>query len=104
MISLSKRRLRVLFAALLMLSVFSVGYGFASSWTDTTFESHLQGNDVNRDAQIAPKAEDITVIATDSNSWRGDASEGPRARAELVALNPNGTVRYYRYPHALLGR
>ena len=99
MISLTKRRIRIFFAALLVLSVVSVGYGFASSRSDSTFESYLHGNNVDRNAQIAPKADGITVIATDSNSWRGGDDEGPRARAELVALNPNGTARYYNDTH-----
>ncbi|SIR51432.1 Arylsulfotransferase (ASST) [Haladaptatus litoreus] len=99
MISISKRRLRALFAALLMLSVLTVGYGVATSWTETTFESYIDGSDVDREAQVAPEADGITVIATDSNSWRGQASEGPRARAELVALNPDGTVMYYNDSH-----
>jgi len=94
----SKRRLRFVFVALFALSVITVGYGFATSWTETTFESHLDG-DIDRTAEVAPAAGGITVIATDSNSWRGEASEGPRARAELVALNPNGTVRYYNDSH-----
>ena len=100
MTSLSKRHIRILFAALLTLSVVSVGYGLATSVTDTTFESHLGSDGVeNRSAAIAPEAGGITVVATDSNSWRGQASEGPRARAELVAFNPNGTVRYYNDTH-----
>jgi hypothetical protein len=98
MTSPSKRRLRLVFGVLLALSVVGVGYGVATSWTETTFESYLDG-DVDRTAEVAPDADGIRVIATDSNSWRGEASEGPRARAELVALNPNGTVRYYDDSH-----
>ncbi|MFC6824984.1 arylsulfotransferase family protein [Halopelagius fulvigenes] len=78
----------------------SVGYGFASASTETTFESHLsQSGDIDRNATVAPNASGITVVATDSNSWRGQASDGPRARAELVAFNSNGTVRYYNDTH-----
>ena len=96
----SKRHLRVLFASLLVLSVAAVGYGFAQSSSETTFESHLSGDgDVERNTQIAPEADGITVVATDSNSWRGERSEGPRALAELVAFNPDGTVRYYNDSH-----
>ncbi|WP_134668521.1 aryl-sulfate sulfotransferase [Halorussus marinus] len=96
----SKRGVRIAFLALLALSVAAVGYGVATSWTETTFESHLSDDgEVNRTAAVAPEADAITVIATDSNSWRGQASDGPRARAELVALNPDGTVRYYDDSH-----
>ncbi|WP_435182078.1 arylsulfotransferase family protein [Halorussus sp. AFM4] len=100
MIFMSRRHLRIFFATLLILSVVSIGYGLATSVADTTFESHLtEDGGVNRATAIAPKADGITVVATDSNSWRGQASEGPRARAELVAFNPNGTVRYYNDTH-----
>lgn len=100
MSSFSKRRLRAVFAVLLALSVVSVGYGFAQSSSETTFESHLTGNgDVDQGVQVAPEADGITVIATDSNSWRGTRSEGPRALAELVAFNPDGTVLYYNDTH-----
>ncbi|WP_135306164.1 arylsulfotransferase family protein [Haloarcula amylovorans] len=96
----SKRRLRIAFAVLLALSVVTIGYGFATASAETTFESHLsQRGEVDSSAPITPESDGITVIATDSNSWRGEASEGPRARAELVAFNPNGTVRYYNDTH-----
>jgi len=98
--AVSKRRLRIVFVALVALSLVAVGYGVATSWTETTFESHLTDDGgVSRTAEVAPDADGITVIATDSNSWRGQASDGPRARAELVAINPNGTVRYYDDSH-----
>jgi len=96
----SKRGLRIAFVALVALSLTAVGYGVATSWTETTFESHLTDDgEVSRSAEVAPEADGITVIATDSNSWRGQASDGPRARAELVAINPDGTVRYYNDSH-----
>lgn len=95
----TKRRLRIAFVALLALAVVGVGYGVATSWTDTTFESHLDGDGVDPTTEVAPDADGVTVVATDSNSWRGEASDGPRARAELVGINPNGTVRYYDDDH-----
>ncbi|SFL11931.1 Arylsulfotransferase (ASST) [Halogranum rubrum] len=96
----SRRRLRIVFASLLAISVVAVGYGFAQSSSETTFESHLTGDgDVDRDARIAPEAEGITVVATDSNSWRGERSEGPRALAELVAFDSDGRVLYYNDSH-----
>ena len=56
------------------------------------------GNDVNRDAQIAQKTDGITVIATDSNSWRGGDNEGPRARPTR-RTNPNGKARLLQRYH-----
>ncbi|WP_101296308.1 arylsulfotransferase family protein [Halegenticoccus soli] len=100
MLPLSKSRLRIVLAALLALSLVTVGLAFAMSATDTRFEQFLDGNgDVDREAQIAPETDGITVVATDSNSWRGERSEGPRALSELVAFNPDGTVLYYNDSH-----
>ncbi|SEO77226.1 Arylsulfotransferase (ASST) [Halogranum amylolyticum] len=97
---ISKRHLRIALASVIVLSVVGVGYGFAQSSSETTFESHLTGDgDVTTDDPIAPEADGITVVATDSNSWRGERSEGPRALAELVAFNPDGSVLYYNDSH-----
>ena len=41
----------------------------------------------------------ITVVAADSNTWFGSSGDGPRARAELVAFAPNGSVLYYNDSH-----
>jgi hypothetical protein len=96
----SAHYLRIVFVALLVVSVVGVGYGVAASANEAPFESHLSGGSLeDPDAEVAPDAGGITVVATDSNSWRGKASDGPRARAELVAFNPNGTVRYYDDTH-----
>ena len=96
----TSRRLRVGFATLVALSALYVGIGFAQHSTERTFESSLDGNgDVDRGVQIAPEADGITVIAADSNSWRGNGSEGPRALAELVAFDTDGTVLYYDDTH-----
>ena len=81
----SKRVLRALFAAVLCLSGAGVAYGYASESSSGTFESHIAGGTVDGSERVAPPRNDVTVVATDSNSWRGEASEGPRARAELVA-------------------
>lgn len=96
----TKRTVRIVFAALIALSVVAVGVGFAQSSSETKFESVLTGDgDVDREAQIAPPSDGVTVVATDSNSWRGERSEGPRALAELVAFADDGTVLYYDDSH-----
>lgn len=72
--------------------------------TVTTGNADFQGSSQaeirsNNQRQYVPPQDNITVVATDSNSWLGQSSAGPRARAELVAFNPNGTVRYYNDSH-----
>jgi hypothetical protein len=49
--------------------------------------------------EVAPPSNGTTVVATDSNTWLGRGSEGPRAKAELFAVAPNGTVTYYNDTH-----
>lgn len=96
----AKRPLRILFATVVVLSSVGIAYGYTLGSTDETFESHLTNQNVsNLQAQVVSPRDGITVIATDSNSWRGKASNGPRARAELVAFNPNGSIRYYNDSH-----
>jgi hypothetical protein len=95
----SKSGLRAAFAVLLILSVLPVGYGYVTAKSDTTFEQQLDADGVTTREPIVPPRDNITVVATDSNSWRGQQSEGPRARAELVAFNPDGSVLYYNDTH-----
>ena len=97
---ISRRTVRLFFASVVFLS----GIGLVASYTlgspNETFDSHLREQGVvDPQAQIAPPRDDITVIATDSNSWMGNRSDGPRARAELVAFAPNGSVLYYNDSH-----
>ncbi|PSP56072.1 arylsulfotransferase (asst) [Halobacteriales archaeon QS_1_67_19] len=80
---------RVLFVGLLVASAFVIASGYLSADT----------SDGDRPTFDAPPREGITVIATDSNTWLGESSEGPRARAELVALAPNGSALYYNDSH-----
>ncbi|WP_255199013.1 aryl-sulfate sulfotransferase [Halorarius litoreus] len=99
-IVVSKRSVRLLLAAVVCLAAGGLLYGFVAGATDDTFENNLTEQGIsNSHQQVAPPRENVTVIATDSNSWRGNASDGPRARAELVAFNPNGSVRYYNDSH-----
>jgi hypothetical protein len=41
----------------------------------------------------------MTVVATDSTAFVTDEGSGPRERAELVALAPDGSVYYYNDSH-----
>ena len=95
----SKRTIRVLFAAAVGLSLFVVGSAYADG-----FSAGRQGeigayDDVAPGELVVEPRDDITVVATDSNSWLGERSEGPRARAELIAFAPNGSVLYYDDTH-----
>ncbi|MFC7130612.1 arylsulfotransferase family protein [Haloferax chudinovii] len=96
----TKAYLRVFFVIIIGLSSIGLAYGYTVGATNDTFESHLTNQGVaNPQQQAAEPRGNITVIATDSNSWRGEASSGPRARAELVAFNPDGSILYYNDSH-----
>ena len=96
----SRSVLRIVLATIIALSSVGLAYGYTLGAAGETFESNLSAQGVSDpQKQIAPPRENITVIATDSNSWRGKTSSGPRARAELVAFNPNGSVLYYNDSH-----
>ena len=41
----------------------------------------------------------MTVVATDSNAFVSDESDGPRAQAELVVFAADGSIRYYENDH-----
>ncbi|WP_435333596.1 aryl-sulfate sulfotransferase [Haloarchaeobius sp. TZWWS8] len=89
----SRRAYRLAFGAVLLLSVVTVAFGLVTAEQPTDLSS--------ADANITPAEprDNITVVATDSNTWLGSASDGPRARAELVAFAPNGSVMYYNDSH-----
>ncbi|RDZ39591.1 arylsulfotransferase (asst) [Haloferax sp. Atlit-10N] len=96
----TKAYLRVFFVIVIGLSSIGLAYGYTVGATNDTFESHLTNQGVaNPQQQAAEPRGNITVIATDSNSWRGEASSGPRARAELVGFNPDGSILYYNDSH-----
>ncbi|WP_128476495.1 aryl-sulfate sulfotransferase [Halorussus pelagicus] len=82
---------RVLFVGIVVASAFVFASGYLSA--ETTSSSS------GRPTFDASPREGITVVATDSNTWMGEASDGPRARAELVAFAPNGSVMYYNDSH-----
>jgi hypothetical protein len=92
----SRTVVRAGLAVVLCLSLAVVGYGYATSSTAAA-PADVDGAATNREA--VPPRENITVVATDSNTWLGSESDGPRANAELVAFAPNGSVLYYNDSH-----
>ena len=96
----SKNVLRILLASLIVLSGVAVVSAYATqSGGDADFRGMTEADVMAERPTVAPPRDNATVIATDSNSWRGRESDGPRARAELVGINPNGTVEYYNDSH-----
>jgi hypothetical protein len=87
--------LRAGLLAVVLVSATVVGVGYVTA-TENSMDAHL-GPDGPTDpsAEIAPPRDDVTVITTDSNTWRGLGVEGPRSRSEIVAFNPNGSILYY---------
>jgi hypothetical protein len=83
---------RVLFVGIVVASAFVVASGYLSAEASSSSPS-------GRPTFDAPPREGITVVATDSNTWMGEAGDGARARAELVAFAPNGSVMYYNDTH-----
>lgn len=83
----SKTAVRGVLAALIVISMLGLGFSYVTSASGDVSER-----------ETAPR-ENITVISTDSNSWLGNASGGPRSKAELVAFAPNGSVLYYNDSH-----
>jgi hypothetical protein len=79
-------------AVLLLSSLAVAGHAYA-----TRSDPVLVGAATRGDA--APPRENVTVVATDSNTWLGRESDGPRANAELVAFAPDGSVAYYDDSH-----
>ena len=97
---ISRRRLRLFFAFLIVLSIVPTASGYLISTRTSTFDNYLTKNGISDyHRQIVPPRAGITVVATDSNAWHGDVNSGPRARAELVAFKPNGSVLYYSDTH-----
>jgi hypothetical protein len=96
----SKRMCRLFFAGLVILSGVAVVNSYASTpGSSADFRGKSQSKIRAETGQMVPPRQNITVIATDSNSWLGREASGPRARAELVAFNPNGSILYYNDSH-----
>ena len=100
--SRSKTIVRSLFVVLISVSVLTVGSAYASVFSGTAGEAASAAEEryaANSTESVVEPAAGITVVATDSNSWLGRESDDPRSKAELVAFNPDGSVRYYNDDH-----
>lgn len=98
-----RRTVRTALAALVFLSaaVLVVGYVDAERTSnkvtgDPSVEQAFQTGDRSPVVESRPN---ITVVATDSNAFVGDEGDGPRARAELAAFAPDGSIYYYQDNH-----
>ncbi|MFW6003469.1 MAG: arylsulfotransferase (asst) [Halanaeroarchaeum sp.] len=93
------RRIRALFVVLVLVSVaiLAVGYVDAVRQSDRiTGDPSVEQAFVTGDrSPVVDPRDDITVVATDSNAFVSDEGDGPRARSELVAFAPNGSIYYY---------
>ncbi len=91
---------RITVVVLVCLSLLTLTHGYVTTSTATATASPDSGVDgaATNERPVAPR-ENVTVIATDSNTWLGEESDGPRANAELVAFAPNGSVLYYNDSH-----
>jgi hypothetical protein len=88
------------FVALVVGSLLVVGSAYATDGLgDTPTEAAEQRYAVNDSQPIVPPLNGTTVIAGDSNTWTGRESENPRSKGELVAFDPDGSVRYYDDTH-----
>jgi hypothetical protein len=101
--SLQRRTIRAVLAALVVLSTATVvgGYVEAERSNDrvtgdpSVERAFLTGN---RSPVVDPRP-NLTVVATDSNAYIGDEGDAARARAELVAFAPDGSIYYYDDNH-----
>ncbi len=91
---------RLVVAIVVLGSLATLGYSYT---TATASAGNAAGGlatvDGTTNTSVAPARDNITVIATDSNSWLGQESDGPRGKAELIALGPEGRVIYYNDSH-----
>ena len=101
--ALSRRTLRLLFAALVVVSASGLVAGYVESERsndrvtgDPAVEQAFRSGS---DEAVVGERDAITVVATDSNAFVSDESDAPRAQAELTAFAPDGSVYYYENEH-----
>jgi hypothetical protein len=86
----------VVFAATLLVSYAAPQVTGDELRDESSLERAFETGD--RDPIVEPR-ENITVIATDSTAFVTDEGSGPRERAELVALAPDGSIYYHNNSH-----
>lgn len=96
----ARRFVRFCAALIVCASIATLGYGYVTTSTAAaTTGSQGQIGGAASDQQGVEPRDGITVIATDSNTWLGQESEGPRANAELIAFADDGSVLYHNDSH-----
>jgi hypothetical protein len=96
----SKTLVRLAFFGVIALSAVSLGTSYAASGLGgTTEELAADRYESGSEGPVAPPANGVTVISTDSNAWLGEQSDDPRSKAEMMAFASNGSVLYYNDSH-----
>ncbi|WP_049893816.1 arylsulfotransferase family protein [Halogranum rubrum] len=95
----TRRFVRLCVMAVVVLSMTTIGYGYMTAGTTAAAGAGEQADGAATNQQAVEPRDNITVVATDSNTWLGEKSDGPRANAELIAFAPNGSVLYYNDSH-----
>jgi hypothetical protein len=95
----TRRFVRLVAVVVVVLSMATIGYGYTTTETTAAAGAEEQVDGAATNKQAVEPRDNITVVATDSNTWLGEKSEGPRANAELIAFAPNGSILYYNDSH-----
>ena len=96
--ALSRTTLRATFLAVVLVCSSVLLLGVLTAPSSSAQPADGSGTDGFAEP-VAPPRADVTVISTDSNVWFSDEGDGPRAKSELVAFAPNGSVLYYNSTH-----
>ena len=90
---------RMVVRLVLVLAVVLGGAVAVAGALGTQSGSATRAADLERGERVAPPSGGTTVVATDSNTWLGKESDGPRAKSELFAVGPQGELVYYNDTH-----
>ncbi|USZ69386.1 arylsulfotransferase family protein [Halorussus salilacus] len=98
----SRRTIRIALVAVVVLSALVLVAGYLGSPGDGLRQGDQSVEQAFRsgaDEPVVEPRENVTVVATDSNAVVSDDGSGPRAQAELVAFDTDGSVLYHNDTH-----